>query len=96
MTKKNNKAKQTIKYVVVDWLCALIAWVLFFFFRKYNEDPSFHEHYHIVFQDINFLESYNLDVPDLVRFTKLAKDKKVRLSYHKDILDLIKDVYKHV
>ena len=49
-----------------------------------------------VFQNINFLESHNLDIPDLVRFTKLAKDKKVRLSYHKDILDLIKDVYKHV
>ena len=55
-----------------------------------------HDNTSKVFQDINFLESHNLDVPDLVRFTKLAKDKKVRLSYHKDILDLIKDVYKHV
>lgn len=49
-----------------------------------------------VFQDTNFLENHNLDIPYLVKFTKLAKDKRVRLSYHKDILDLIKDVYKHV
>ena len=26
----------------------------------------------------------------------LAKKKKVKLSYHRDIRDLIKDVYKHV
>ena len=31
-----------------------------------------------------------------VKFTYLAKIKKVKLSYHTDILDLIKDVYKHV
>ena len=55
-----------------------------------------HEDTSKIFQDINFLENHNIDVPDLVRFTKLAKDKKIRLSYHKDILDLIKDVYKHV
>ena len=55
-----------------------------------------HDNTNNVFQDINFLESHNIDVPDLVRFTMLAKAKKIRLSYHKDILDLIKDVYKHV
>lgn len=55
MTKKNNKAKQTIKYVMVDWLCALVAWVLFFFFRKFNEDPDFIKHYHLIFQDVNFI-----------------------------------------
>ena len=27
---------------------------------------------------------------------KQAKDKKVKLAYHRDIRDLIKDVYKHV
>ena len=40
--------------------------------------------------------SNDIDIPDLVRFTNLAKKKKVKLSYHKDIRDLIKDVYKHV
>ena len=55
MTKKNNKIKQTIKYVFADWFCALLAWTLFFFFRKFNEDPNLSEHYHIIFQDTNFI-----------------------------------------
>lgn len=49
-----------------------------------------------IFKDIKFLTKNNFDIPYLVDFTKKAKDKKIRLSYHKDILDLIKDVYKHV
>jgi len=49
-----------------------------------------------VFKDVPFLEEHHLDIPYLIQFTSLAKAKKVRLSYHKDILDLIKDVYKHV
>ena len=55
MAKKNNKTRQTIKYVVTDWLCALIAWTLFFFFRKYNEDLNIFEHYQQVFKDPNFI-----------------------------------------
>lgn len=48
------------------------------------------------YQNINLLNDNKLDIPDLVRFTMLAKKKKIKLSYHRDILDLIKDVYKHV
>lgn len=55
MTRKNNKKKQTLKYVISDWLCALVAWTLFFSFRKYNEDPYFMEHYDLVFHDLNFM-----------------------------------------
>lgn len=55
MIKKNNKKRQTIKYVVTDWSCALIAWTLFFLYRKNNEDPNFLEHYQLVFQDPNFI-----------------------------------------
>lgn len=54
MARKINKAKQTFKYVFVDWLCALIAWFLFFFFRKINEDPQLFQHYQIVFNDYKF------------------------------------------
>ncbi|MDD3241308.1 MAG: ABC transporter ATP-binding protein [Bacilli bacterium] len=50
----------------------------------------------LIFKDIEFLKKNNIDVPNLVLFTHLAKNKKVRLMYHKDIKDLIKDVYKHV
>lgn len=49
-----------------------------------------------VYQEKEVIEDKKIDVPDLVRFTYLAKNKKVKLSYHTDILDLIKDVYKHV
>jgi len=49
-----------------------------------------------IYQNISLLKENKIDIPDLVKFTMLAKDKKVKLSYHRDILDLIKDVYKHV
>lgn len=49
-----------------------------------------------VYQNVKILEENNIEIPNLVMFTKLAKDKKVKLAYHRDIRDLIKDVYKHV
>lgn len=49
-----------------------------------------------VYQNIELLEENDIEIPQLVTFTKLAKDKKVKLAYHRDIRDLIKDVYKHV
>ena len=49
-----------------------------------------------VYQNTNLLKENEVDVPDLIKFTMLAKEKKIKLSYHRDIRDLIKDVYKHV
>ena len=49
-----------------------------------------------VYQNITLLEENDIEIPSLVIFTKLAKAKKVKLAYHRDIRDLIKDVYKHV
>lgn len=49
-----------------------------------------------IYQDVNFLLYNEIEIPNLVLFTYKAKNKKVKLSYHRDILDLIKDVYKHV
>ena len=54
-SKKNNKTKQTLKYVIKDWLCAIIAWSLFFFFRKYTEDPNFLNNINMVLDDSNFI-----------------------------------------
>lgn len=56
MTKcsKMNKSKQTFKYVFFDWLSALLAWVAFFSFRKYNDDPTFFDHYYDIWADRNF------------------------------------------
>lgn len=49
-----------------------------------------------VYQNLKLLEDNDIELPYLIYFTKLARDKKVKLSYHRDIRDLIKDVYKHV
>lgn len=49
-----------------------------------------------IMKDQDFLTTHNIDVPYLVKFTDLARAKKVKLSHHRDILDLIKDVYRHV
>ena len=49
-----------------------------------------------IYQNPNILKDKDIVIPDLVKFTLLAKNKKIKLSYHKDIRDLIKDVYKHV
>ena len=49
-----------------------------------------------IYQDIPFLIENELEIPDLVRFTMLARKKKIKLSFHRDVRDLIKDVYKHV
>ena len=37
-----------------------------------------------------------IDVPDIIKFVMLAKGKNISLDYHRDIRDLIKDIYKHV
>lgn len=47
-------------------------------------------------QDIELLEKLNIEIPNLVKFTYKARAKKIRLMHHRDILDLIKDIYKHV
>lgn len=49
-----------------------------------------------VYQNIELLKKNDVDIPDLIMFTLLAKEKKVKLFYNRDIRDLIKDVYKHV
>ena len=42
------------------------------------------------------LKRFNIKVPDLVKFTDLAKKKGVNIGYFQDIRDLIKDVYRNV
>ncbi|MBE6157561.1 MAG: ATP-binding cassette domain-containing protein [Firmicutes bacterium] len=46
---------------------------------------------------VNYLQRSRFEIPDIVLFTYLAKKKKnVNISYHKDIRDIIKDIYKHI
>ena len=48
------------------------------------------------FQKVSILEKNNIEVPEIVLITYLAKKKDVKIDYHKDIRDIIKDIYKHV
>ena len=50
-----------------------------------------------LYQRVDFLKRNKFEIPDIVLFTYLVrKNKKVNLDYHKDIRDIIKDIYKHV
>ena len=42
------------------------------------------------------LNKYDINMPDIIKFSYLANKKGAKLHYHSDIRDLIKDVYKHV
>ncbi len=49
-----NTRLQVAKYVTLDWLAALLAWALFYIFRKQSEDPFFYEYFEIIYDDPNF------------------------------------------
>jgi exopolysaccharide biosynthesis polyprenyl glycosylphosphotransferase len=49
-----NTRLQVSKYVILDWLAALLAWILFYVFRKQSEDPYFHEYFEIIYDDPKF------------------------------------------
>jgi energy-coupling factor transporter ATP-binding protein EcfA2 len=50
-----------------------------------------------VFQRVDFLKRNKIQIPEIVEITYLAKkNKNIKIDYHKDIRDIIKDIYKHV
>ncbi len=50
-----------------------------------------------VYKRVDYLTKNKFEIPDIVRFTyKVIKEKNVNIDYHRDIRDLIKDIYKHV
>lgn len=50
-----------------------------------------------VFQEVDKLKECDITIPRIVDFTYQAKkEKKVKIDYHSDIRDIIKDIYKHV
>ncbi len=49
------------------------------------------------YERVDYLKRNGFHVPDIVLFTyKAIKKKKVKIDYHKDIRDIIKDIYKHI
>lgn len=50
-----------------------------------------------VYKRVDYLKRNGFNIPEIVKFAYLAnKDKEAKLDYHKDIRDIIKDIYKHV
>ena len=50
-----------------------------------------------IYQRVDFLKRNSIIIPDLVELTYLAKKRKnIKIDYHKDVRDIIKDIYKHV
>ena len=50
-----------------------------------------------IYLRVDYLKKNKFEIPDIVQFTYLAKkNKKVKIDYHKDIRDIIKDIYKHI
>lgn len=50
-----------------------------------------------VFKDVELLKENKISIPEIVNFTYEAKlNKSVKLDYHQNIRDIIKDIYKHV
>jgi len=49
-----NRRLQVTKYVVLDWLAALLAWSLFYFFRKQWEVPDLIHHLDLILDDRQF------------------------------------------
>lgn len=50
-----------------------------------------------IFKRVDFLHKNNIKVPEIIELTHLIKKKKkVKLEYHKDVRDILKDIYKHI
>ena len=50
-----------------------------------------------VLQRVDFLKRNGIKIPEKVEWTYIAKkDKQAKIDYHKDVRDMIKDIYKHV
>ena len=49
-----NKKLQTFKYVFLDWLSAVLAWTVFYFYRKINEEYNFMDHWQKMFHDYKY------------------------------------------
>ena len=50
-----------------------------------------------IYKDIRFLRDNKIHVPKINEITYLAqKNKNIKIDYHRDVRDIIKDIYRHV
>lgn len=50
-----NRRLQVFKYVIGDLISAVLAWGLFFIFRKYSADPSVFDYPEVIYKDANLI-----------------------------------------
>lgn len=52
----------------------------------------------LVDDDIKVLEKNDLGVkiPEIIELTNIIKKKNIKIGYHNDVRDILKDIYKHV
>ncbi|MEE4259063.1 MAG: sugar transferase [Bacteroidales bacterium] len=73
-----NRKLQVFKYVFLDWLAALIAWGLFYIFRKYSENPEVLYYLDTVFDDRQFwLGVFVVPVYWLILYTMIGSYRRV-------------------
>jgi exopolysaccharide biosynthesis polyprenyl glycosylphosphotransferase len=49
-----NKHLQVAKYAFLDWFSAVLAWGVFYFYRKLNENPDIFHHLNVIYDDRKF------------------------------------------
>ena len=54
MSRKINKRRQTLIYVLWDWFASLVTWILFFCFRKTIENVNISKDLSVIYNDENF------------------------------------------
>ncbi|MEJ2593937.1 MAG: sugar transferase [bacterium] len=73
-----NRKLQVAKYVFLDWIAAIIAWSLFYMYRKYTEDPDFFGNLTRVAEDQKFwLGIIILPVFWLILYTMIGSYRRV-------------------
>jgi len=52
----------------------------------------------LVDDDIKVLEKNDLGIkiPEIIELTNIKKKKNIKIGYHKDVRDILKDIYKHI
>ena len=73
-----NRHLQVIKYIVADYLAALIAWTLFFIYRKHAVDPTVFLHPQDIFLDQKlYLGILSIPVFWLLLYTLIGTYRKI-------------------
>ncbi len=50
-----------------------------------------------IFEEVEDLLAEKIEIPDIVKLAyKIKKEKDIHIDYHRDVRDLMKDIYKHV